>query len=166
VLAIDVAVLSTPIGALSVSLGRDGLVGVDFDVAPEELARRLARRIGPFALSFQMHPPAAALASYFAGSLQAIQPLRVAPLGTPFQRQVWAALRRIPAGATMSYGLLAASLGRSNAVRAVAAATGDNPVAIVVPCHRVIGSGGALVGYDGGLDRKRWLLVHEGALLG
>jgi len=75
---------------------------------------------------------------------------------------VWAALRRIPAGTTTSYGALAAEIGRPAAVRAVGLANGANPVAIVVPCHRVIGADGSLTGYGGGLPRKRWLLAHEG----
>ena len=81
---------------------------------------------------------------------------------TPFQRAVWAALRRIPAGSTTSYGALSAEIGRPAAVRAVGLANGANPVAIVVPCHRVIGADGSLTGYGGGLPRKRWLLAHEG----
>ena len=85
--------------------------------------------------------------------------------GTAFQRKVWAALREIPAGATKSYSDLAAAVGRPNAVRAVGMINGRNPISIVVPCHRVIGKDGSLTGYGGGLDRKRWLLQHEGALL-
>ncbi len=83
--------------------------------------------------------------------------------GTPFQRDVWAALREIPVGKTLSYGALAAKIGRPKAVRAVGLANGANPIGIVVPCHRVIGADSSLTGYGGGLDRKRWLLNHEGA---
>jgi methylated-DNA-[protein]-cysteine S-methyltransferase len=82
--------------------------------------------------------------------------------GTAFQKEVWTALRRISAGTTISYSTLAARIGQKAAVRAVGAANGANPVAIVVPCHRVIGADGSLTGYGGGLDRKRWLLAHEG----
>jgi methylated-DNA-[protein]-cysteine S-methyltransferase len=85
--------------------------------------------------------------------------------GTPFQQNVWRLLREIPAGKTATYGELAAKLGSPGAARAVGMANGMNPVAIVVPCHRVIGSAGKLVGYGGGIDRKRWLLTHERALL-
>ena len=83
--------------------------------------------------------------------------------GTGFPRAVWASLRRIPAGSTISYGALAAELGRTKAVRAVGLANGANPISIVVPCHRVTGADGASTGYGGGLDRKRWLLAHESA---
>jgi len=102
------------------------------------------------------------LDAYFAGDLTAIDDVPVATNGTPFQRTVWAALRRIPAGTTTSYGALAASIGYPSAMRAVGLANGANPVAIIVPCHRVIGADHSLTGYGGGLPRKRWLLEHEG----
>ena len=102
-----------------------------------------------------------ALAAYFAGRLDAVDGLPVDTGGTDFQRCVWAALRNIPAGATTSYGRLAGALGRPTAARAVGLANGANPVGIIVPCHRVIGANGALTGYGGGIDRKRWLLAHE-----
>ena len=106
-----------------------------------------------------------ALEAYFAGDLTALDGLEVETAGTPFQRTVWAALRRIPAGRTLSYGALAAEIGKPKAVRAVGLANGSNPIGVVVPCHRVIGANGALTGYGGGLPRKRWLLEHEGARL-
>jgi methylated-DNA-[protein]-cysteine S-methyltransferase len=101
------------------------------------------------------------LAAYFHGDLEAIGAVSTATAGSDFQRQVWAALRRIPTGTTLSYGALAAKIGRPAAMRAVGAANGANPIVIVVPCHRVIGADAALTGYGGGLDRKRWLLEHE-----
>ncbi len=105
-----------------------------------------------------------ALAAYFAGDLAAIDGLPLADaIGTPFQRAVWGALRAIPCGETRSYGEQARAIGRPSAVRAVGLANGANPICIVVPCHRVIGSTGALVGYGGGVERKRWLLAHEKA---
>jgi methylated-DNA-[protein]-cysteine S-methyltransferase len=100
-----------------------------------------------------------------AGDLLAIDRVPVRTGGTAFQREVWAALRTIPAGKTISYGMLAARLNRSKAVRAVGAANGANPVGVVVPCHRVIGADASLTGYGGGLERKRWLLEHEGVRL-
>ncbi|MFZ0660634.1 MAG: methylated-DNA--[protein]-cysteine S-methyltransferase [Candidatus Binataceae bacterium] len=109
--------------------------------------------------------PRRSLEDYFSGDIAAIDKLGVETAGTPFQREVWTALRRIPAGQTTSYGELAAAIGRPRAVRAVGLANGSNPVAIVVPCHRVIGADGSLTGYGGGLERKRWLLAHEGAEL-
>ena len=98
---------------------------------------------------------------YFAGELDAIDRIPVETGGTAFQREVWRALREIPCGTTTSYGALAKRIGRPAAVRAVGLANGANPVAVVVPCHRVIGSNGSLTGYGGGMERKRWLLDHE-----
>jgi methylated-DNA-[protein]-cysteine S-methyltransferase len=103
----------------------------------------------------------AVLRRYFDGELTAIDTVPVELNGTEFQKRVWQALRRIPAGSTLSYGELARRIAEPAAVRAVGAANGANPVALVVPCHRVIGSDGTLTGYGGGLDRKRWLLTHE-----
>jgi methylated-DNA-[protein]-cysteine S-methyltransferase len=103
-----------------------------------------------------------ALEAYFDGELEAIGELPVQTSGTPFQREVWAALRAIPTGKTTTYGRLAAALGRPKAMRAVGMANGSNPVSIIVPCHRVIGANASLTGYGGGIDRKRWLLKHEG----
>lgn len=102
------------------------------------------------------------LVAYLAGDLQVLDKIAVATGGTAFQRELWAALRRIPAGETVSYGELAERLGRPRAVRAVGLANGANPVGVVVPCHRVIGADRSLTGYGGGLPRKRWLLEHEG----
>src|SRR2546428_775110 len=104
------------------------------------------------------------LAEYFAKARTAFD-LPLDPPGTPFQRRVWSALRIIPYGTTVSYGELARRLGDVRATRAVGAANGKNPIPIIVPCHRVIGARGELTGFGGGLDRKRWLLEHEGALL-
>lgn len=105
------------------------------------------------------------LADYFDGDLSVIDALPTATAGTPFQRQVWQALRTIPCGQVMHYGQLADVLGRPGAARAVGAANGSNPVSIVVPCHRVIGRNGTMTGYAGGVSRKEWLLRHEGYLL-
>jgi methylated-DNA-[protein]-cysteine S-methyltransferase len=162
---VQVAVLETPIGRLSVARGPDGLVSVDFDIGVDELHGRLERRLGKVELEATMHPLARAVAAYFRGDVGAIDALAVVPMGTPFQRQVWAALRRIPAGQTISYSELALRVGRPASVRAVGGANGQNPVAVVVPCHRVIGMNGSLTGYGGGLERKRWLLVHEKAIV-
>jgi methylated-DNA-[protein]-cysteine S-methyltransferase len=104
-----------------------------------------------------------AFVAYFAGDRNALASVAWEGAGTAFQRQVWAALCLIPAGETWSYARLAEHIGRPTAVRAVGLANGSNPVALVVPCHRVIGSNGSLTGYGGGLHRKRWLLRHEGA---
>ena len=102
-----------------------------------------------------------ALKAYFAGDIDALADVPTATAGTPFQREVWNALRAIPAGTTISYGQLAAKLGREGASRAVGAANGANPIPIVVPCHRVIGADGSLTGFGSGLGRKQWLLDHD-----
>jgi methylated-DNA-[protein]-cysteine S-methyltransferase len=102
----------------------------------------------------------AQLGEYFAGTRQAFD-VPLAPPGTAFQAQVWRALRKIPFGDTRSYGQLARAIRRPSASRAVGAANGSNPISIIVPCHRVIGASGALTGYGGGLEMKRWLLAHE-----
>jgi methylated-DNA-[protein]-cysteine S-methyltransferase len=105
------------------------------------------------------------LDAYFAGELEAFD-LSLAPEGTPFQLRVWEELTRIPYGETISYSQLAERIGDPRAVRAVGLANGRNPISIVVPCHRVIGADGSLVGYGGGLERKRWLLEHEAVASG
>ncbi len=107
-------------------------------------------------------PARDAMEAYFDGVLDAIDAVPVKTGGTGFQRDVWAALRAIPTGQTTTYGSLAARLGRPKAMRAVGMANGSNPVSIIVPCHRVIGADATLTGYGGGLERKRWLLRHEG----
>lgn len=107
-----------------------------------------------------------ALEAYFEGRLDAINGVRAQAGGTPFQREVWAALRDIPTGHTITYATLASLLGRPKAVRAVGTANGSNPISVIVPCHRVVGADGSLTGYGGGIERKRWLLAHEGALPG
>lgn len=106
------------------------------------------------------------IVQYFRGKVDAIDAIAVETAGTPFQRKVWRALRRIPAGKTSSYRSLATRIGRPAAVRAVGFANGANPISVVIPCHRLIGSDGSLTGYGGGLERKRWLIEHERAALG
>jgi methylated-DNA-[protein]-cysteine S-methyltransferase len=105
------------------------------------------------------------LARYFGGDIDALDEVVVEMNGTDFQKRVWQALRRVKAGRTSSYRMLARQIGSPAAVRAVGAANGANPVAIIVPCHRIIGADGSLTGYGGGLRRKEWLLRHEKARL-
>ena len=155
---------SSPIGTMLLVSDDDGaLRALDFDDFEARLRRQAQRHYGVHALDDGPAPATVtkALAAYFEGDLDALAGIAVATAGTPFQREVWAALRDIAPGSTMSYGALAAKLGRPGASRAVGLANGANPVGIVVPCHRVIGAGGALTGYGGGLERKRWLLDHE-----
>lgn len=125
---------------------------------------QLRQQYGPRVVIADGKTPAAVrkdIDDYFAGDLRAIARIDCATNGTPFQQQVWNALRSIPLGTTWSYGALAVRIGNAAAVRAVGLANGANPIAVVVPCHRVIGTDGSLTGYGGGLARKRWLLAHE-----
>ena len=160
--------LDTPIGELAVLADHQGnLRTLEWTEHDERMHRALRLHYGAdgFALEPARDPSGltSALRAYFAGDLAAIDRLPTATGGTPFQRLVWRALRDIPCGTTVSYSELARRIGRAAAVRAVGLANGANPVGIVVPCHRVIGAGGALTGYGGGIERKRWLLAHEGA---
>ncbi|MFM7230980.1 MAG: methylated-DNA--[protein]-cysteine S-methyltransferase [bacterium] len=162
-------VVATPIGPLALYAHEGALVTVAFDGAHgpgTAHERRLTRALGAFTCSEVADAAGAAtrLAAYFAGEREALgdQPLRA--LGTPFQSRVWQALRAIPVGATTSYARLAERLGQPRAVRAVAAANAANPLPVFVPCHRVVAADGSLWGYAGGLERKRALLAHEGAI--
>jgi methylated-DNA-[protein]-cysteine S-methyltransferase len=160
--------LDTPTGPMRiVTDDQQRLRALDWEDHEERLQKLLHRHYGASApeLRERGRPSAArrALEAYFAGDLAAVERLPTATNGTEFQRAVWAALRDIPIGHTISYGTLALRLGRPAAVRAVGLANGANPIAIVVPCHRVIGADASLTGYGGGLERKRWLLAHERA---
>jgi methylated-DNA-[protein]-cysteine S-methyltransferase len=139
------------------------LCALEFGDHRPRMLRLLNQLYGDVALEKGAAPPAViqALDDYFAGSFAALDDLEIAAGGTPFQRAVWRAVRAVPAATTNSYGEIAAVIGSPKASRAVGAANGSNPIAIVVPCHRVIGSDGGLTGYGGGLPRKRWLLEHE-----
>jgi methylated-DNA-[protein]-cysteine S-methyltransferase len=157
--------LATPVGEMLVVTDADGAVrALDFAGYEPRMMRLLARHWGPVDLTPGRAPERVrtAIAAYFAGDLTALDGLEVKTNGTAFQREVWAALRRIPAGTTVSYGGLAQAIGRPKAVRAVGLANGGNPVGVIVPCHRVIGANGTLTGYAGGVERKRALLEHEG----
>ena len=156
--------VNSKIGALSLLSDGRALRALEFVDCEDRMIRHL-RRLGPQARWRDADDPqgfSSCLRAFLDGRLEAIDEIPVAPQGSAFQHAVWTALRRIPAGETRSYGDLAAQLGRPAASRAVGRANGSNPVAIVIPCHRLVGSGGALTGYAGGLMRKRWLLTHEG----
>mgnify|MGYP001183725966 CR=1 FL=1 len=158
--------MQCPLGSLEIVASTAGLCMVEFAAHAERYLRIIATRYGEVEIADGEDPHGAvpALTDYFAGDLRAIDRLPADAPGTPFQRAVWTELRRIPAGSTISYQQLAGRLGRPTATRAVGAANGQNPVGIVVPCHRVIGANGTLTGYSGGIDRKRWLLAHEGVI--
>jgi methylated-DNA-[protein]-cysteine S-methyltransferase len=158
--------VSTPIGPIMIAVDRQGNLRTALFTEDEQVIRRQLRlHYGDrgFALEPANDPCGltVAISSYFTGQLHVIDTIPVETGGTPFQRQVWRALREIPCGATSSYRELARRIGHPAAVRAVGAANGANPVAVIVPCHRVIGSNGSLTGYGGGIERKRWLLDHE-----
>jgi methylated-DNA-[protein]-cysteine S-methyltransferase len=158
--------VDSPIGPVEVVTDARAVCALEFADIEERMTARLARRFGRFTLRRRRDPLGVRrkLEAYFAGDLRAIDGIAVNPGGTPFQQAVWRALRRIPPGKTSSYGRLAARLGRPAAPRAVGHANALNPVAIVIPCHRLIGGDAGLTGYAGGVERKRWLLRHEGAL--
>jgi methylated-DNA-[protein]-cysteine S-methyltransferase len=154
--------LATPIGELLIVCDSDALCVVDYDGFDDRVRASLTRHFGAYELVRSPNPLGATrlLERYFGGDLGAVDALPVNPGGTPYQRRVWDALRTIPHGQTRSYGQLAAQVGGTHA-RAVGHANSHNPIAIVVPCHRVIGADATLTGYAGGLARKRWLLDHE-----
>lgn len=159
--------IPTPIGhMLVVADEQERLRALGWDDFEARLQRQLNTQYGS-RLKLQSGPISSlardALHAYLEGKLDAIDAIAVETGGTVFQRAVWDELRRIPAGTTLSYSDLATRIGRPKAVRAVGHANGANPICIVVPCHRLIGSDGSLTGYGGGLPRKRWLLNHEGA---
>jgi methylated-DNA-[protein]-cysteine S-methyltransferase len=158
------ATLETPIGPIQFFGAEAGLIAVvlpnEGPPAPEARVRRLLGEVeiveNPAALTAALMQ----FEAYFRGELREFD-LPLDPRGTPFQRQVWAAVARIPYGATRAYGEIAAAIGKPAAVRAVGLANGANPLPIVIPCHRVIGANGSLTGYGGGLEAKRRLLALE-----
>ena len=150
--------VQTPIDRLVVASDGSAIVGVWMaNAEPDD--RGWADRCGTDSLIDEARRQ---LVAYFAGRLRAFD-LPLVPNGTDFQRRVWNALREIPFGTTISYAALARRVSNAAAVRAVGAANGRNPIPIIIPCHRVIGSSGSLTGFGGGLVRKQWLLRHEGA---
>ena len=157
--------LPTPIGTILLVCAGDALCALDFGDGESRLHRWLGRHYGAYRLAPERAPAAIRhrLGEYFEGRFESLEHVPVEAAGTAFQQRVWSALREIPAGTTVTYGQLARRIGHPGSSRAVGMASGSNPVPIVVPCHRVIGANGALIGYGGGLDRKRWLLAHEGA---
>jgi methylated-DNA-[protein]-cysteine S-methyltransferase len=164
----DLDRLETPIGiALLVTDGDGFLRALDWDDYAPRMRELLRLHYGDVILrdARSSRDLRAALSAYFKGDLASLHAIKWRVAGTRFQRKVWNALPMIPPGTTMSYGALAAQLGMPKAVRAVGHANGSNPLSVVLPCHRLIGANGSLVKYGGGLERKRWLLEHEGVTL-
>jgi methylated-DNA-[protein]-cysteine S-methyltransferase len=161
---LELASMPTPIGRLMVAAHDDRLCLVHFDSSDTAVRKMLARWYPDEPVKAARDPAGAVavLTSYFEGEVGALDGVQVEMNGTPFQLRVWGALRSVRAGVTASYMDIARRIRAPKAVRAVGAANGANPIPIVVPCHRIIGSSGSLTGYGGGLDRKRWLLRHEG----
>lgn len=158
--------MASPLGDLLLVADAQGhLHACEYADIETRLHRLLNARLGAGGFSLKAGPPpeaaVTAITRYFAGHLEAVDVLPVLFSGTDFQGRVWAALRAIPAGKPQTYGGLALGLGHPRSARAVGHANHNNPLQLVVPCHRVIGASGALTGYAGGLERKRWLLDHE-----
>lgn len=157
--------LDTPIGAVLLVTDAEGvLCALDWEDHESRMRELFRLQHGAVILREGRVPRgiSAALSAYFKGDFTSLGAVKWRLAGTTFQRKVWTALARIPPGKTMSYGALAAQLGMPRAMRAVGHANGANPISIVIPCHRLIGADGSLVKYGSGLERKRWLLAHEG----
>ena len=171
--------MTTPVGKVAVAWRGDAIVSLEMAAAESRqdwessdlpggpvgrLKEAMAKRFpGEDVRRSDVEGPAKVVGDYFAGDVSSIERVRVDPGGTPFQKAVWKRLRRIPAGKTLTYGEIAAAAGSPGSARAAGGAVGSNPIAIVIPCHRVLGSDRKLTGFGGGLRRKRWLLRHEGA---
>jgi len=158
--------MDTPIGRLVLLADSTSrLCAAEFEDCGHRLDRWLRRHFGPDGYVLAPGRVAAgitrAFSDYFAGKVEALDEVAVNLTGTDFQNEVWQALRRVEPGTPLAYSALAARIGKPKAIRAVGAANGANPISIVVPCHRLVGSGGDLVRYGGGIERKRWLLDHE-----
>lgn len=158
--------VDTPLGGFLLLCDGQGVVhAADFADCEARLWALLRRNRGSAPLDIGRGAVPTALkdkvAAYFAGDVRALDSIVLAPRGTDFQSTLWARLRTVPPGSTLSYTAMAEAIGRPTAVRAVGHANGANPFCIIVPCHRLIGADGSLVGYSGGLTRKRWLLDHE-----
>jgi len=160
--------LETPIGVALLVSDVDGVLrALDWEDYEPRMKELLRLQYGAVVLNEARAPRnlRTALAGYFKGDLDRLSQIEWRVAGTPFQQKVWKALPKIRPGTTMSYGALAAKIGLPKAIRAVGHANGSNPISVVVPCHRLIGANGSLVKYGGGLERKRWLLRHEGVVL-
>jgi methylated-DNA-[protein]-cysteine S-methyltransferase len=163
--------LATPLGQLVLVSDADGaLLGADFVDTEARLQRSLERRFGRAGWRLERaqrgldSPRLQALRAYFQGALHALHGLPLQLHGSDLQREVWPALRAVAPGRTESYAELAARIDRAGSARAIGTAVAANPLLLVLPCHRIVGAGGALTGYAAGIERKRWLLEHEGVL--
>jgi methylated-DNA-[protein]-cysteine S-methyltransferase len=159
--------IQSPIGNIIIVVDEGKMCALDFADYPERMTKLLQRRYEEIQWQ-QVDDPcgfSTRIKNYLAGDFSSLEAIPVTTGGTAFQQEVWKALREIPTGQTFTYSQLAAKIGRPTATRAVGMTNSLNPIAIVLPCHRVIGANARLTGYAGGLERKHWLLRHEGALL-
>lgn len=158
--------INSEIGTILIASDGEKLCALDFADYEQKMVKLLNRRYGNFDFEYMKNPQgfSSKIQAYFNGDRTSLNNIPISTGGTAFQQQVWLALRMIPWGSTISYADLAARIGKPTAYRAVGMANSLNPVALVLPCHRVIGANAALTGYAGGLERKRWLLNHEGAI--
>jgi methylated-DNA-[protein]-cysteine S-methyltransferase len=162
---IQVDTLESPIGTIRLAVWNGALCALDFDDRAEIMQRRLEARFGTIESIPSKNPAGHTerLRAYIDGDVDALDDIAVEPGGTEFQRRVWTALRGVKSGATRSYSEIADEIGAPGAARAVGTANGRNPIALVIPCHRIVTKSRTLGGYAGGLERKSWLLSHEGA---
>ena len=155
--------IASPVGEILLVVHGESIVAIEFNDRFDKIDRRLRRRFGAYEREDVNDPHgfSGRIRDYFSGDSEAFEGCDLDPGGTSFQRDVWDNLVKISWGETMSYGELAKRVGRPKASRAVGAANGQNPIAIALPCHRVVGANGSLTGYGGGIARKQWLLAHE-----
>lgn len=159
--------IDSQIGQILVVCDQKQLCALDYSDYEDRMSALLKGRYGKISLTEATNPLGVSdrIRAYLTGDYSCLDDIPINPGGAPFQQKVWAALRTIPSGVVLSYGELAAKIGQPSAYRAVGMANSRNPIAIVIPCHRVIGANASLTGYAGGLERKRWLLQHEGVVL-
>lgn len=163
---LEIETIPTPVGDFTIAIRNGAVCAAEFGSEGDRIEGSLRKRFGGVQLTSDTaaSEAGASVRRYFDGDLDALADISVDQAGTPFQSRVWQALRAIPAGETRSYGEIAASIEAPKAFRAVGMANNRNTIALIVPCHRVIGADGSLTGYAGGLETKEWLLAHEGAL--
>src|SRR5215212_7641696 len=164
---LQIATIDSPLGPLTLASREGRVCLLHFGAADGGVRQALYRWYPAETIEAHGDPACAAssLQAYFDGTLNALDSIPVELNGTPFQKRVWEALRSVRPGTTAAYADIARMIQAPSAIRAVGAANGANPVAVIVPCHRIVGSNGSLTGYGGGLPRKQWLLEHEGLRL-
>ena len=165
--ALQLDTIDSPIGNILIVVDGERLCSLDYADYEPRMITLLQRRYGPIHLVRTTDPSgfSSRIRAYLEGDYRCLDTIPVSTGGTAFQQEVWSALRTIPPGTTMTYGGLAEKLGRPTAYRAVGGANALNPIPIVLPCHRLVGANASLTGYGGGIERKHWLLRHEGYCL-